>query len=125
MHEEIPPVEIEADGMTARLGGRIDRVDLCRKGDELLVKVTDYKTGTVPDIADSPSTGKGMQLLIYLLALCRDDRRIVRLLGEGYAAHGGYKTGADSSAYAENGSSDRDCSDIAPLIRTILHPIAR
>ena len=114
LHEEIPPVEIEADGMTARLGGRIDRVDLCRQGDELLVKVTDYKTGTVPDLADSPSTGKGMQLLIYLLALCRDDRRIVRLLGEGYVAHGGYKTSIDSSAYAENGSSDRDCSDIAP-----------
>lgn len=102
--EEIPPVSVESGGMTARLDGKIDRVDLCRKGDELLVKVTDYKTGTVPDLADSPSTGKGMQLLIYLLALCRDDGSLKRLLDDGYAAHGGYSDGTADTAASCDGN---------------------
>lgn len=85
--EALPPVSVKADGVTAKLCGRIDRVDLCRRGDELLVKVTDYKTGAIPDLAASPASGKGMQLLIYLTALCRDSDRLRRLLEEGYASH--------------------------------------
>ncbi len=68
------PYEIElSDGHRIRLGGTVDRVDFYRRGDEIYLRVIDYKS-SARDIALSDiRRGLGLQLLIYLFTLCRPE----------------------------------------------------
>lgn len=66
--------------------GRVDRVDLKRSGDELLIRITDYKTGVFKSPRGSAESGIGMQLLLYLCSLCSDSDRVKKLLSDGEAA---------------------------------------
>ncbi len=54
------------------LHGVIDRVDLYRRGDDVFVRVIDYKTGDKTYSPEDIAEGMGLQLLLYLFALCHD-----------------------------------------------------
>lgn len=49
-----------------RLRGKIDRVDICEEGDELYVKVIDYKTGVKAFDLGELYYGLQLQLILYL-----------------------------------------------------------
>lgn len=68
--KEIPSITISLkNGTKLSLNGIIDRVDIYRDGDDVYLRVVDYKTGdktfSVSDIAE----GKNLQLLLYIFAL--------------------------------------------------------
>ena len=58
--------------MGVRVGGRIDRVDVC--GD--MVRIVDYKTGSIDDSASSYYTGLKLQLPLYLLSASEGRRAV-------------------------------------------------
>ncbi len=60
-----------ADGSTASLRGVVDRVDVWRDGENVYIRVVDYKTGAKKFSLDDIKSGLNLQLLIYLFALCR------------------------------------------------------
>jgi len=89
-------VEVEFDGKDSsamnlvidedtlmRLHGRIDRVDTCEDGDQVYVKVIDYKTGNTSLDLVGVYYGLQLQLVVYLDAAMerergrRDGRRVV------------------------------------------------
>ncbi len=57
------------NGKVLTLNGIIDRVDIYRNGEDVYIRVVDYKTGdktfSIADIAE----GKNLQLLLYIFAL--------------------------------------------------------
>ena len=68
---DIPPLELEIDGETSlELTGAVDRLDRYSS----YVRVIDYKSGgrkfRIPDIL----VGQNMQMLIYLYAVCSDEK---------------------------------------------------
>lgn len=62
-----------SDGSSVSLGGCVDRIDLWKHGDDVFVRVVDYKTGSKKFSLDDVSSGLNLQLLIYLFSLCRPD----------------------------------------------------
>lgn len=69
----IPSITITLkNGTKLSLNGIIDRVDVYYDGDDVYVRVVDYKTGdktfSVSDIAE----GKNLQLLLYIFALTKN-----------------------------------------------------
>ncbi len=67
---DAPKVALEDNQGTIQLTGKVDRVDLYRRGDEVFIRVVDYKTGKkVFNLNDLPY-GLNMQMLIYLFAVC-------------------------------------------------------
>ncbi len=67
-----PSVSLENNQGTVHLTGKVDRVDLYRRGDEVFVRVVDYKTGKKTfSLTDLPY-GLNMQMLIYLFAVCKE-----------------------------------------------------
>jgi ATP-dependent helicase/nuclease subunit B len=66
---EMPPVEIAGD-YPAELSGFVDRVDVYTKDGILYVRVIDYKTGRKSFDYTDILSGIGLQMLIYLFALC-------------------------------------------------------
>lgn len=59
-----------------RLGGRIDRVDLCETDDHVYVKIIDYKTGNTSLDLLAFYYGLQLQLLVYLDgALSREEKK--------------------------------------------------
>ena len=72
------------DGDSIRLSGVIDRVDLFRRGDDVYVRVIDYKTGSKEYSPEDVAEGIGLQLLLYLFALCNsNDDKFRRAVGCG------------------------------------------
>lgn len=65
------PAVFDADGERITLRGVIDRVDLFRRGNDIFIRVIDYKTGSKVYSPDELAEGTGLQLLLYLFALCR------------------------------------------------------
>ena len=49
--------------------GKIDRVDVCKTDDQLLMRVVDYKTGKKFLSPEKLADGLYMQMLVYLFAL--------------------------------------------------------
>lgn len=60
--------------------GRVDRVDIMKKGTKTYLRVIDYKTGGKTFRLSDVAQGLNMQMLIYLFTLCR--RGAVRYGGE-------------------------------------------
>ena len=60
------------DGSTVSFGGIIDRVDAFSSGDNLYLRVVDYKTGTKDFRLSDIAQGKNLQMLLYLTALWQD-----------------------------------------------------
>ena len=63
------PVARQEENESLRLKGRIDRIDLCREQDHLLVKVIDYKTGQKKLDLSAFYQGLQLQLVVYLKAV--------------------------------------------------------
>ena len=56
-------------------GGKIDRVDLCREGNKIYVKVLDYKTGMKAFDAGALYYGLQLQLMVYMSAAVRQEEK--------------------------------------------------
>lgn len=63
----LPALQIDANGKTIRLRGKIDRVDTCGR----LARVVDYKTGSVKFSLTDLKYGVKIQLLVYLAVLIK------------------------------------------------------
>ncbi len=59
-----------ADGSVVSLRGIADRVDTYRKGEDVYIRVVDYKTGNKEFKFDDLKEGLNTQLLIYLFSIC-------------------------------------------------------
>jgi ATP-dependent helicase/nuclease subunit B len=69
-----PPYEVALDeGHRILLTGKIDRVDFYRRGDDIYLRVIDYKSSAHDISLDELRHGLNLQLLIYLFALCRPE----------------------------------------------------
>lgn len=62
-----------ADGTRVSFGGIVDRVDVFKQGENVYLRVVDYKTGTKSFCIDDISYGMNIQMLLYLFTLCRSD----------------------------------------------------
>ena len=67
--KELPPVELEVDGVTVSLSGFVDRVDGWSDKGRLYLRVVDYKTGRKSFDLTDVWNGLGLQMLIYLFTL--------------------------------------------------------
>ncbi len=65
----LPPVELEADGVTVSVSGFVDRVDGWEKDGRLYLRVVDYKTGRKSFDLTDVKNGLGLQMLLYLFTL--------------------------------------------------------
>lgn len=57
-------------GITVKLNGKIDRVDIYKKGEKTYVRVVDYKTGTKVFDRKALDNGLDLQMFLYLFAYC-------------------------------------------------------
>lgn len=64
-----PPIELCLGGKKLLLKGKIDRVDVCRKGEKTYVRIIDYKSGSVEYKRKHLYFGEKVQLYIYMNAL--------------------------------------------------------
>lgn len=72
---DLPPVEVPSEDGRVSIVGAVDRVDGWVRGDELYLRVVDYKTGKKALSLTDVWYGLGMQMLIYLFALERTGKR--------------------------------------------------
>ncbi len=83
---KIKPAEYRAEnGKTAVFSGIVDRVDLLRRGNDVYVKVVDYKTGEKDFKIKDIESGLNVQILLYLFNICygHADARAKMGCGEG------------------------------------------
>ncbi len=71
--KDLPPIELEVDGVHLSISGVVDRVDCWKKDGKLYIRVLDYKTGKKSLDLTEVWNGIGLQLLLYLFAL--EDQR--------------------------------------------------
>ncbi len=70
------------NGGTVRLYGKIDRVDTYKKGDDVYVRIVDYKTGNHDIKLSDIEKGKDLQMLLYLFAIWKTkDADFIRKIG--------------------------------------------
>ena len=77
--QDLPPVELRANGVTLRVSGFVDRVDGWEKDGRLYVRVVDYKTGRKSFDLTEVWNGLGLQMLLYLFTL---EEKGARLFGK-------------------------------------------
>jgi len=68
-NQDLPPVELEQDGVTVSVTGFVDRVDGWLHEDKLYLRVVDYKTGSKSFDLTEVQSGMGLQMLLYLFTL--------------------------------------------------------
>ena len=69
---ELPPVQLEVDGLTLSISGFVDRVDGWEHDGRLYLRVVDYKTGRKTFDLTDIWNGMGLQMLLYLFTLERE-----------------------------------------------------
>lgn len=75
----VQPIEFTLkDGTKVTIGGIVDRVDLYRYGEDVYVKVVDYKTGSKNFKLSDVKEGINLQMLLYLQALCNNSCKKTR-----------------------------------------------
>ncbi len=67
---QLPAVEFQGETAKAKLVGFVDRVDIYTENGVSYARVVDYKTGKKAFDYTEISNGLGMQMLLYLFALC-------------------------------------------------------
>lgn len=77
-----PAKFVSKDGGEVYVYGTIDRVDTCKVGDELYVRVVDYKTGKKDFSPADLEKGKNLQMFLYLKAVVETkNRKFLKDLG--------------------------------------------
>ena len=66
---QMPPIEMEHDGVRLTLTGYVDRVDGYERDGKLYLRVIDYKTYDLTFDFSKVAGGLGLQMLLYLFAL--------------------------------------------------------
>ncbi|MGM9607555.1 MAG: PD-(D/E)XK nuclease family protein [Oscillospiraceae bacterium] len=69
--KDLPPVEVQKDGLTVSVTGFVDRVDGWEHNGKLYLRVVDYKTGRKSFDFTDIQNGLSLQMLLYLFALER------------------------------------------------------
>ncbi len=69
-----PPIFKTSDGKEIYFTGKIDRVDAYKKGDDVYVRVIDYKTGAKEFKPTDIAEGKNLQMFLYLKAIVESDK---------------------------------------------------
>lgn len=72
-----PAIEL-GDGSVVNIYGVIDRVDVFRSGEDVYIKVVDYKTGSKKFSLKDIEKGLNTQLLLYLFAICNSNSPALR-----------------------------------------------
>ena len=67
--QDLPPVELNVDGVTVSISGFVDRVDGWVHDGRLYLRVVDYKTGRKSFDLTELWNGMGLQMLLYLFTL--------------------------------------------------------
>ncbi len=68
--EGVDPYEIDLeDGTKLYMRGIVDRVDTYKKGNDVYIRIVDYKTGTKTFSPDDIEKGLNLQMLLYLFAI--------------------------------------------------------
>lgn len=68
---EILKDESGFDGMQIQMYGKIDRVDICRREDDNLVKIVDYKSSSKEISKEEVILGRSLQLEVYMNEACK------------------------------------------------------
>ncbi len=69
----VAPLEIPLpDGSFAYIHGKADRVDTVKKGNDVYVRVVDYKTGSKDFSLSDVAMGLNLQMLVYLFSIWKD-----------------------------------------------------
>ena len=72
------------DGNSVYVYGSIDRVDTYKRGNDVFVRVIDYKTGSKSFSPDDLDEGKNLQMFLYLKAIAdTDNEKFLSELGVG------------------------------------------
>jgi len=71
-----------ADGRSLLLSGRIDRVDLLKKGQEQYVRIIDYKSGNASFDMAEVEQGTQLQLMLYMNAITKDPGLLAKYMGD-------------------------------------------
>ena len=70
------------DGGTVKLRGRLDRIDTYKRGNDVYIRIVDYKTGNHELSVRRIEHGQDMQMLLYLFALWKtNDKKLIERLG--------------------------------------------
>ncbi|MEA4955762.1 MAG: PD-(D/E)XK nuclease family protein [Pseudoflavonifractor sp.] len=75
-NQDLPPVELTADGVTVSVSGFVDRVDGWEKDGKLYLRVVDYKTGRKSFDLTDVWNGLGLQMLLYLFTLREEGKTV-------------------------------------------------
>ncbi|MBE6972658.1 MAG: ATP-dependent nuclease subunit B [Ruminococcaceae bacterium] len=75
-NKDLPPVELEQDGVRISVNGFVDRVDGWVYENKLYLRVVDYKTGSKSFDLTEVRNGMGLQMLLYLFALRQKGREL-------------------------------------------------
>ncbi len=81
--QELPPVELTANGITISVTGFVDRVDGWVRDGTLHLRVVDYKTGRKSFDLTDIWNGLGLQMLLYLFTLEEKGEKFYGLPVEG------------------------------------------
>lgn len=72
IQENVSPLIFSLDdGSALYFRGTIDRVDVYKKGDDVYIRIVDYKTGTKVFNIEDVEHGVNLQMLIYIFSICR------------------------------------------------------
>ena len=71
-------VKINADSGIVNIYGIIDRVDAYKKGEDVYLRVVDYKTGKKEFSPDDMAEGSNLQMFLYLKALVESENQKFR-----------------------------------------------
>ncbi len=71
---KIEPISVNIDGTIINVNGSIDRIDIAKIDGKNYARVTDYKSGDKTFSLNEVFYGLNMQMLIYLFALCDDQK---------------------------------------------------
>ena len=80
------PVALESEGGGVKIYGIIDRVDAYKKGEDVYLRVVDYKTGQKKFSPEDMANGQNLQMFLYLKALVDSENEKFRQrvgVGEG------------------------------------------
>lgn len=67
-YEKDNAIEVDTEFGTLYLHGKIDRADVCKKDENVLVRIVDYKTGKNKFDEKALESGEDIQLMIYMQA---------------------------------------------------------